>query len=179
MTELNKLGLQTLLAQEEHWLRQLQEELGGLEYIQTLGGKAAETVVALVAFLEERRDGAITPLERFTLLNRLIQTYISDIPGEADRLQRFWAGLVLGLIFEGVVGPEERILADSNTSEFSDGIETEVLLYKIVVEGTEETREWRKGCLTEKMDKLAESEEIHLQRFALGLKQGLVTKGLV
>ena len=76
-------------------------------------------------------------------------------------------------------GYAKGILADPNTSEFSDGIETEVLLYKIVVEGTEETREWRKGCLTEKMDKLAESEEIHLQRFALGLKQGLVTKGLV
>ena len=171
-------GLQVRLNEEELWLRQLQEELGGLEYIQTLGGKAAETLVALVAFLEERRDGAITPLERFTLLNRLIQTYISDIPGEADRLQRFWAGLVLGLIFEGVIDPEERILADPNTSEFSDGIETEVLMYKILVERGE--REGLcKSTLKEKMDKLSRSSEVQLQRFALGLKQGLVTKGLV
>lgn len=178
MTELNKSG-QTLLAQEEHWLRQLQEELGGLEYIQTLGGKAAETLVALLAFLEERRDGAITPLERFSLLNRLIQTYISDIPGEADRLQRFWAGLVLGLIFEGVVGPEERILADSNTSEFSDGIETEVLMYKILVEGGERVEGLWESILKKKMDKLSGSSEVQLQRFAKGLSMGLAKSLIV
>jgi len=177
MTELSKRGLQIVLVEEEHWLRQLQEELGGLEYIQTLGGKAAET---LVAFLEERRDGTITPLERLTLLNRLIQAYISDIPGETDRLQRFWAGLVLGLTFDGIVDPEERILADSNTGEFSDGIETEVLMYKIVVEDSlPKTRQWQKGWLREKLDELAESEEVHLQRFVAGLRKGLTAKAVV
>ena len=165
------------LAQEEHWLGQLREEFGGLEYIQTMAGFVADT---LAMILEARRDGTgTTQLERFSQLNRLIKNYVVEIPSEAYRLKRFWAGLIFGLTCEDLLGTRELFLADVGTREFSDGIETEVLLYKIVVEGTEETRERRKGCLTEKMDKLAESEEIHLQRFALGLKQGLVTKGLV
>ena len=81
------------------------------------------------------------------------------------------------MVCELLVDPDKLILADSNTGEFSDGIETEVLMYKIVVEDSSpKTRQWQKGWLKEKLDELAESEEVHLQRFVAGLKQGLTAK---
>jgi|SRR3990167_3009947 len=178
MTELNKRGLQTVWAEEEYWLRQLREEFGGLEYIQTLGSRVTEVIVMM---LEARRDGVkMTQPDRFSQLNRLIKDYVVEIPSEAYRLKRFWAGLIFGLVCELLVDPDKLILADTTVDEFSDGVETEVLLYKIVVEDSSpKTRQWQKGWLKEKLDELAESEEVHLQRFVAGLKQGLTAKVVV
>lgn len=169
-------ALRKYLTSEELWLRDVQREMGGRVYIETLGEKM---VTALDVVFQGGDEATINRgLASFDMDFRMACEYALELKGEAVMLRSFLRGFGDSIADTGIQISEMPIdvsLEDDRTARYAGRSLAGNLRVGMVWMETK----WAAKNLREQIANIESIEEVHLQKFVGGIKNELVRIGIM
>ena len=164
------------LASERLWLLDVQREMGGRIYLETLGEKM---VTALVVALQGGDEETSNRGKAFIdMVFGMAGEYALEIKDEAAMLRSFLRGFGDSIADCGVQVSEMPIemgLEDDRTARTAGGN----LARHLRVALAWMDAKWAVKNLWEQIALVESSEEVHLQKFVGGIKRELVQRGII
>ncbi|MBI2325771.1 hypothetical protein HYU91_00045 [Candidatus Collierbacteria bacterium] len=170
-------ALRRYLASERLWLLDVQREMGGRIYLETLGEKM---VTALVVAYQGGDEATIDRgLASFDMVFGMAGEYALTIKDEAAMLQSFLVGFRDSMVYSGIqIGelPKGTDFDGDRTAAFVAGA-TLARHLRVVMVWTD--AKWAVKNLREQIALVESSEEVHLQKFVAGIRSKLVRRGIL
>jgi|SRR3989344_1844408 len=164
------------LASERLWLLDVQREMGGRIYLETLGEKMVTALVVALQGGDEETSNRGRAL--FNMVFGMAGEYVLVLGDEAVMLRSFLRGIGEAVAEYGVQISEglETLGIGGDDSAYQAGTMLARYLRTAMV-WTD--MKWAVNNLQEQIALVGSTEEVHLQRFVGGIRNELVRRGII